>query len=77
MCLHNKGFAAMLAGDPPTAPRPALDGLTTHRPEALVNRAEALPATGLVHEVRTVLTLTIALPNRCDRGSRLPATAPN
>ncbi|HWO59358.1 MAG TPA: CHAT domain-containing protein [Umezawaea sp.] len=77
MCLHNKGFVAMLAGDLPTALRhyeqAALDGLTTaHRPEALVDRAEALLAAGLVREARTVLTPAIALLDRCDRGSRLP-----
>jgi hypothetical protein len=76
-CLHNRGFVAMLAGDLPTALRhyeqAALDGLATaHRPEALIDRAEALLAAGLVREARAVLTPAITLLDRCDRGSRLP-----
>ncbi|MEO6084891.1 MAG: hypothetical protein ABIQ18_17445, partial [Umezawaea sp.] len=77
MCLHNKGFVAMLAGDLPSALRyyeqAAQDGLAAvRRPEALVDRAEALLAAGLVREARDVLTPAISLLDRCDRGSRLP-----
>ncbi|HEX6341624.1 CHAT domain-containing protein [Umezawaea sp.] len=77
MCLHNRGFVAMVAGDLPTALRhyeqAAHDGLTVaHRPEALIDRAEALLAAGLVREARSVLTPAISLLDRCDRGSRLP-----
>lgn len=77
MCLHNKGFVAMLAGDLPAALRhyeqAAQDGLATvRRPEALIDRAEALLATGLAREARDVLTPAISLLGRCDRGSRLP-----
>jgi len=77
MCLHNRGFVAMLAGDLPTALRhyehAARQGLrTTRRPEALVDRAEALLGAGLVREARAVLDPAVALLDRCDRGSRLP-----
>ncbi len=77
ICLHNKGFVAMLAGDLPTAlghyERAAQDGLTAvHRPEALIDRAEALLSAGLVREARNVLTPAITLLDRCGRGSRLP-----
>jgi tetratricopeptide (TPR) repeat protein len=76
MCLHNKGFVAMLAGDLSSALRyyeqAAVDGLAAaRRPEALVDRAEALLAAGLVREARDVLTPAIGLLDRCDRGSRL------
>ena len=76
MCLHNKGFVAMLAGDLPSALRyyeqAAQDGLATARkPEALIDRAEALLAGGLVREARDVLAPAISLLGRCDRGSRL------
>jgi len=77
MCLHNRGFVAMLAGDLPTALRhyeqAAHDGLTAvRRPEALIDRAQALLAAGLVREAREVLTPALALLHRCDRGSRIP-----
>lgn len=77
MALHNSGFAAMLTGDHPTALRryeqAAREGLrVADRPEALVDRAEALLAVGLVREAREVLRPAVALLDRCDRGSRLP-----
>ncbi len=77
MCLHNKGFAAMLGGDPPTAlhhyEQAARHGLrTTRRPEALIDRAQALLAVGLTSEARTVLHSAVRLLEQCDRGSRLP-----
>ncbi|WP_433266187.1 CHAT domain-containing protein [Actinosynnema sp. CS-041913] len=77
MCLHNKGFVAMLAGDLPTALRhyehAARQGLrTTRRPEALIDRAEALLSAGLIREARTVLHPAVQLLDQCDRGSRLP-----
>ncbi|MEU4802335.1 CHAT domain-containing protein [Actinosynnema sp. NPDC023587] len=77
MCLHNRGFAAMLAGRTPAALRhyeqAAREGLrTSTRPEALVDRAQALLDTGLIREARDVLHPAVALLTRCDRGSRLP-----
>ncbi|MBB5954660.1 tetratricopeptide (TPR) repeat protein [Saccharothrix tamanrassetensis] len=77
MCLHNKGFVAMLGGDLPTALRhyehAARQGLrTTRRPEALTDRAEALLSAGLIREARAVLQPAVQLLDRCDRGSRLP-----
>ncbi|CCH35368.1 CHAT domain-containing protein [Actinosynnema sp. NPDC047251] len=77
MCLHNRGFAAMLAGRTPTALRhyeqAAREGLrTSSRPEALVDRAQALLDIGLVREARDVLHPAITLLTGCDRGSRLP-----
>ncbi|WNV91103.1 CHAT domain-containing protein [Umezawaea sp. Da 62-37] len=77
MCLHNRGFVAMVAGDLPTALRhyehAAREGLAAvRRPEALIDRAEALFAAGLVREAREVLAPAIALLDRCDRGSRIP-----
>ncbi|MDX8144544.1 CHAT domain-containing protein [Lentzea sp. BCCO 10_0061] len=72
MCLHNRGFVAMLAGDLPLALRryeeAAKAGLdSTSRPEALVDRAEALLAGGLVSEARRVLAPALELLNRCKR----------
>lgn len=72
MCLHNKGFVAMLAGDLPKALRlyeeAARSGLdSTSRPEALVDRAEALLAAGLTTEARRVLTPALELLRRCNR----------
>ncbi|MFD9699400.1 CHAT domain-containing protein [Lentzea sp. NPDC059081] len=72
MCLHNRGFAAMLAGDLPLALRryeeAAKAGLdSTSRPEALVDRAEALLAAGLTAEARRVLTPAMELLRRCNR----------
>ncbi|HUQ57445.1 CHAT domain-containing protein [Lentzea sp.] len=72
MCLHNRGFVAMLAGDLPLALRryeeAAKAGLdSTSKPEALVDRAEALLAAGLTTEARRVLAPAIALLRRCDR----------
>ncbi|PRY43347.1 CHAT domain-containing protein [Umezawaea tangerina] len=77
MCLHNRGFVAMVAGDLPTALRhyedAAREGLAAvRRPEALIDRAEALLAAGLVGEAREVLAPAITLLDRCDRGSRMP-----
>ncbi|RKT57963.1 CHAT domain-containing protein [Saccharothrix australiensis] len=77
MCLHNRGFVAMLAGNLPTALRhyehAARAGLrTTRRPEALLDRAEALLSAGLIREARNVLNPAVDLLDRCDRGSRLP-----
>jgi tetratricopeptide (TPR) repeat protein len=77
MCLHNRGFAAMLAGDLPSALRhyeqAARDGLrATRRPEALIDRAQALLSAGLVREARAVLHPAVRLLDHCDRGSRLP-----
>ncbi|KJK52963.1 hypothetical protein UK23_02065 [Lentzea aerocolonigenes] len=72
MCLHNRGFVAMLAGDLPLALRryeeAAKAGLdSTSRPEALVDRAEALLAAGLTTEARRVLTPALELLKRCKR----------
>ncbi|WP_439662068.1 CHAT domain-containing protein [Lentzea sp. HUAS TT2] len=72
MCLHNRGFVAMLAGDLPLALRryeeAAKSGLdSTSRPEALVDRAEALLASGLVTEARRVLAPALELLSRCNR----------
>ncbi|GGU29404.1 CHAT domain-containing protein [Lentzea flava] len=72
MCLHNRGFVAMLAGDLPLALRRYEDaakaGLdSTSRPEALVDRAEALLAAGLTTEARRVLTPALELLRRCNR----------
>ncbi len=72
MCLHNRGFVAMLAGDLPLALRryeeAAKAGLdSTSRPEALVDRAEALLAAGLTAEARRVLTPALELLRRCNR----------
>ncbi|MEU0877849.1 CHAT domain-containing protein [Lentzea sp. NPDC005914] len=72
MCLHNRGFVAMLAGDLPRALRryeeAAKAGLdSTSRPEALVDRAEALLAAGLTTEARRVLTPALELLRRCKR----------
>lgn len=72
MCLHNRGFVAMLAGDLPLALRRYEDaakaGLdSTSRPEALVDRAEALLAAGLTVEARRVLTPALELLRRCNR----------
>ncbi|MET1075587.1 MAG: CHAT domain-containing protein [Umezawaea sp.] len=77
MCLHNRGFVAMVAGDLPTAlhhyEHAAREGLAAvRRPEALIDRAEALLAAGLVGEARDVLAPAITLLDRCDRGSRIP-----
>jgi tetratricopeptide (TPR) repeat protein len=77
MCLHNRGFVAMLAGDLPAAlshyEHAAQEGLAAvRRPEALIDRAEALLAAGLVREAREVLAPAMTLLDRCDRGSRLP-----
>ncbi|GGP56631.1 CHAT domain-containing protein [Saccharothrix coeruleofusca] len=77
MALHNRGFAAVLAGDHPAAlrhyERAAREGLrVASKPEALVDRAQALLAAGLVAEAREVLRPAVALLDRCDRGSRLP-----
>ncbi len=78
MCLHNRGFVAMLAGDLPLALRRYEDaakaGLdSTSRPEALVDRAEALLAAGLTTEARRVLTPALELLRRCRR--RVPELA--
>lgn len=78
MCLHNRGFVAMLAGDLPLALRRYEDaakaGLdSTSRPEALVDRAEALLAAGLAAEARRVLTPAFELLRRCNR--RVPELA--
>jgi tetratricopeptide (TPR) repeat protein len=78
MCLHNRGFVAMLAGDLPLALRRYEDaakaGLdSTSRPEALVDRAEALLAAGLTAEARRVLTPAVELLRRCKR--RVPELA--
>ncbi|MCP2249838.1 CHAT domain-containing protein [Lentzea aerocolonigenes] len=72
MCLHNRGFVAMLAGDLPLALRRYEDaakaGLdSTSRPEALVDRAEALLAAGLTAEARRVLEPAERLLKRCGR----------
>ncbi|GHH36913.1 CHAT domain-containing protein [Lentzea cavernae] len=72
MCLHNRGFVAMLAGDLPLALRryeeAAKAGLdSTSRPEALVDRAEALLAAGLTTEARQVLAPAVELLRRCNR----------
>ncbi|SFR29392.1 CHAT domain-containing protein [Lentzea waywayandensis] len=72
MCLHNRGFVAMLAGDLPLALRryeeAAKAGLdSASRPEALVDRAEALLAAGLTAEARRVLAPAMELLRRCDR----------
>ncbi|MGW6449345.1 CHAT domain-containing protein [Lentzea sp. NPDC055074] len=72
MCLHNKGFVAMLAGDLPLALRryeeAAKNGLdSASRPEALVDRAEALLAAGLTAEARSVLAPAMELLRRCNR----------
>ncbi|MEV6240136.1 CHAT domain-containing protein [Lentzea sp. NPDC051838] len=72
MCLHNRGFVAMLAGNLPLALRryeeAAKAGLdSTSRPEALVDRAEALLAAGLTAEARRVLTPALELLRRCKR----------
>lgn len=72
MCLHNRGFVAMLAGDLPKALRlyeeAARSGLdSTSKPEALVDRAEALLAAGLTTEARRVLTPALELLRRCNR----------
>ncbi|ANZ37422.1 hypothetical protein BBK82_16535 [Lentzea guizhouensis] len=74
MCLHNKGFVAMLAGDLPlaltryeAAARAGLD--STSRPEALVDRAEALLAAGLDEEARRVVEAALGLLKRCNRKS--------
>ncbi|PWK90271.1 CHAT domain-containing protein [Lentzea atacamensis] len=72
MCLHNRGFVAMLAGDLPLALRRYEDaakaGLdSTSRPEALVDRAEALLAAGLTAEARRVLAPALELLRRCNR----------
>ncbi|MET9228542.1 CHAT domain-containing protein [Lentzea sp. NPDC003310] len=72
MCLHNRGFVAMLAGDLPLALRryeeAAKAGLdSTSRPEALVDRAEALLAAGLTAEARNVLAPAMELLRRCKR----------
>ncbi|MEV0676648.1 CHAT domain-containing protein [Actinosynnema sp. NPDC050436] len=77
MCLHNRGFAAMVAGRTATAlhhyERASREGLrASTRPEALVDRAQALLDTGLFREARDVLIPAVALLTRCDRGSRLP-----
>lgn len=78
MCLHNRGFVAMLAGDLPLALRryeeAAKAGLdSASRPEALVDRAEALLAAGLTTEARRVLTPAMELLRRCNR--RVPELA--
>ncbi|GLZ31370.1 CHAT domain-containing protein [Lentzea sp. NBRC 105346] len=77
MCLHNKGFVATLAGQLPRAlqlyedaARAGLD--STSRPEALIDRAEALLAAGLVEDARRVLRPALTMLRRCGRGSRLP-----
>ncbi|SER39628.1 CHAT domain-containing protein [Lentzea albida] len=72
MALHNRGFVAMLAGDLPLALRryeeAAKAGLdSTSRPEALVDRAEALLAAGLTTEARRVLAPAMELLRRCNR----------
>lgn len=72
MCLHNRGFVAMLAGDLPLALRryeeAAKAGLdSASRPEALVDRAEALLAAGLTADARRVLAPAMELLRRCDR----------
>lgn len=72
MCLHNRGFVAMLAGDLPLALRRYEDaakaGLdSASRPEALVDRAEALLAAGLTAEARRVLAPAAELLRRCGR----------
>lgn len=72
MCLHNKGFVAMLAGDLPLALRRYEDaakaGLdSASRPEALVDRAEALLAAGLTAEARRVLAPALELLRKCNR----------
>ncbi|MCG8925580.1 CHAT domain-containing protein [Lentzea sp. CC55] len=72
MCLHNRGFVAMLAGDLPLALRryeeAAKAGLdSASRPEALVDRAEALLAAGLTAEARRVLAPALELLRRCNR----------
>ncbi|MGW6935169.1 CHAT domain-containing protein [Lentzea sp. NPDC054927] len=72
MCLHNRGFVAMLAGDLPLALRRYEDaakaGLdSTSRPEALVDRAEALLAAGLTTEARRVLAPALELLSKCNR----------
>jgi hypothetical protein len=72
MALHNRGFVAMLAGDLPLALRryeeAAKAGLdSTSRPEALVDRAEALLAAGLTAEARRVLAPAVELLRRCNR----------
>ncbi len=72
MCLHNRGFVAMLAGDLPLALRRYEDaakaGLdSASRPEALVDRAEALLAAGLTTEARRVLAPAVELLRRCNR----------
>ncbi|MDT7783450.1 MAG: hypothetical protein QOF58_1869 [Pseudonocardiales bacterium] len=72
MCLHNRGFVAMLGGDLPLALRryeeAAKAGLdSTSKPEALVDRAEALLAAGLTTEARRVLTPALELLRQCKR----------
>lgn len=77
MCLHNKGFVAMLAGQLPRAlgcyedaARAGLDSAS--RPEALIDRAEALLAAGLTEDADRVLRPALDMLQRCKRGSRLP-----
>ncbi|SDF61536.1 CHAT domain-containing protein [Lentzea fradiae] len=72
MCLHNRGFVAMLAGDLSLALRRYEDaakaGLdSASKPEALVDRAEALLAAGLTAEARRVLAPAEQLLRRCNR----------
>ncbi|MFD4672234.1 CHAT domain-containing protein [Lentzea sp. NPDC058450] len=72
MCLHNNGFVAMLAGDLPLALRryeeAAKAGLdSASKPEALVDRAEALLAAGLTAEARRLLAPAMELLGRCGR----------
>ncbi|MBW4715788.1 CHAT domain-containing protein [Saccharothrix obliqua] len=76
-CLHNRGFTALVAGDPAAALRHFEEatraGLrTTRRPEALVDRAHALLRLDLVREARDVLHRAADLLDRGDRGAHLP-----
>ena len=75
-CLHNRGFVALRAGDLPAALRRFTEaveaGLAVRRhPEALVDRAQALLAAGLVDEARPLLDEAATLLAAAGRNTKL------
>jgi tetratricopeptide (TPR) repeat protein len=72
-CRHNRGFVALQAGDIPAALRLfEAAGLDVHsRPEALIDRAYALLAGGLIVEAGEVLGTAAELLDSAGRGLRL------
>lgn len=76
VCLHNRGFVALQAGDVPTALQlfdEAASGLRRGRGEALIDRAGALLAAGMARDASVVIDQAAEM--LAGRGSRLAELA--